>query len=145
MHARRGRIGAGPRTALPMLMVAVVALLAAACATTSTRPPRSEFEDISVPRGLTYQPDQSTVIESPSVKAARLVYRGRLEPLSLGQAMRATLEANGWRFVSTSSTPSMGALQVYEKAGNSLQVRIYEGLWYTYLEVDASRAAVVTR
>jgi hypothetical protein len=130
--------------------IGIVALLAAACVTTSTssRPPRSEFADISVPRGMTYQPDQSTVIESPTVKAARLVYRGRLEPVSLGQAMRATLEANGWRFVSTSSTPSMGTLQIYEKAGNSLQVRIHEDRWFgwfTYLEVETGRSAVVTQ
>ena len=59
--------------------------------------------------------------------------------------MRATLEANGWRFVSTSSTPSFGTLQVYEKAGNSLQVRIHEGLWYTYLEVETSRTALVNQ
>jgi hypothetical protein len=128
--------------------IGIVALLAAGCVTTSSRPPRSEFADISVPRGMTYQADQSTVIESPTVKAARLVYRGRLEPVSLGQAMRATLEANGWRFVSTTSTPSMGTLQIYEKDGNSLQVRIHEDRWFgwfTYLEVETGRSSMATQ
>src|SRR3989440_12341785 len=100
----------------------LVLAFAAGCATGSSRPVRSEFEDIPVPKGLTYQPDKSTIIESPSVKAARLVYRGRLEPESLTRAMRATLEANGWKHVSTTSTSNAGTIQVYEKGGNALQV-----------------------
>ncbi len=127
------------------LSILFLALLASACATTASRPPQSGFADIPVPRGLTYQPGMSTVIESPAVKAAQLVYRGRLEPVSLAQAMRATLEANGWRFASASSTSTLGTIQVYEKAGKTLQVRIYKGLWYTYLELEASRAEVVSR
>ena len=121
----------------PLLLIAV---LVAGCASAAPRPPRSEFEDIPVPKGLTYQPDKSTVIESPSVKAARLIYRGRLEPESLGQALRATLEANGWRHVSSTTVSGRGTIQVYEKASNALQVHIYEGVWYTYVELDAARA-----
>lgn len=115
-------------------------LVTAACATTASRPVRSEFEDIPVPKGLSYLEDQSTIIESPSVKAARLLYRGRVEVGSLGVAMRTTLEANGWRSVSSTSAGAQGLLQVYEKAGNSLQVRIWEGLYFTYVELTASRA-----
>lgn len=121
---------------LPLLLIVLVT---AGCASTAPRPPRSEFEDIPVPKGLTYQPGKSTVIESPTVKAARLIYRGRLEPQSLAQAMRATLEANGWRHVSSTTTSANGTVQVYEKAGNALQVHIYEGIWYTYVELDATR------
>src|SRR5438132_13788138 len=126
------------RILLPLLVVVFVA----GCASTPSRPVRSEFEDIPVPKGLTYQPDKSTIIESPSVKAARLVYRGRLEPDSLTRAMRATLEANGWKHVSTTSTSGAGTIQVYEKGGNALQVHIYEGLttWFTYVELNATRA-----
>ena len=119
---------------------ALVIALAAACATTPTRAVRSEFEDIPVPKGLTYQQDRSTIIESPTVKAARLVYRGRLEVVSLGTAMRSTLEATGWRLVSTTTTGPQGTTQVYEKAGSSLEVRLWEGWWYTYVELTASRA-----
>src|SRR5215831_19876505 len=92
----------------------VVALMAG-CATTSSKPTRSEFEDIPVPSGLTYLPDKPTIIESPTVKAARLVYRGRVEVDSLSVAMRTTLEANGWRHVSTTSAGDHGIVQVYEK------------------------------
>lgn len=120
-------------------------VLTAACATTQTRPVQSEFEDIPVPKGLAYLKDDSTIIESPSVKAARLLYRGRIEPTSLGVAVRATLDANGWRSVSSTLQGSNGTVQVYEKNGNSLQVRIWEGWWFTYVELTASRALQAAR
>jgi hypothetical protein len=118
----------------------LVLALTAGCATTSSRATRSEFEDIPVPKGLTYQPSKSTVIESPTVKAARLVYRGRLEVESLSVAMRTTLEANGWRHVSSTSAAEHGITQVYEKSGSSLEVRVLDGWWFTFVELTASRA-----
>jgi len=118
----------------------LVLALTAGCATTSPKAARSEFEDIPVPKGLTYQPSKSTIIESPTVKAARLVYRGRLEVESLSVAMRTTLEANGWRHVSTTSAGDHGVTQVYEKSQSSLEVRLLDGWWYTFVELTASRA-----
>ena len=113
--------------------------LTAGCATSSSQPTRSEFEDIPVANGLTYQPSKSTIIESPTVKAARLVYRGRVEVDSLAVAMRTALESNGWRYVSSTSTADHGITQVYEKAGNPLEVRLIDGWWYTYVEMTISR------
>src|SRR5215510_5751613 len=104
---------------------AAILLLATACTTTTTAA-RRQFDDIGVPSGLTYQPGDSIVIESPTVKAAQLVYRGRLEPMTLSDAMRTRLEASGWRQVSRTSSKD-GARQVYE------------GWWYTYLELSASQ------
>jgi len=121
------------------LAIVLVTGLLTGCAT-SSRGLRSEFEDIPVPKGLSYVEGRSTIIESPSVKAARLIYRGRIEPVSLGLAMRTTLEANGWRNVSVTSAGGQGTTQVYEKGGNSLQVRLWEGWYYTYVELTASRA-----
>jgi hypothetical protein len=118
----------------------LVLALFAGCATTSSRPTRSEFEDIPVPKGLTYQPSKSTIIESPTVKAARLVYRGRLEVESLALAMRTTLEANGWRHVSSTSAAEHGITQIYDKSGSSLEVRLLDGWWYTFVELTASRS-----
>ena len=117
----------------------LVLVFLAGCASAPSKPVRSEFEDIPVPKGLERQADRSTVIESPTVKAARLVYRGRLEMDSLTVAMRSTLEANGWRHVSSTTSPH-GVLQVYEKAGSSLEVRLWEGWYFTYVELTASRA-----
>jgi hypothetical protein len=126
-------------TTITRVLAAVVVVALAGCASTAPRPTRVEFEDIPVPKGLAYVEGDSTVIESPTVKAAKLVYRGRVEPVSLGSAMRSTLEANGWRHVSSASTGERGATQVYEKPGNSLQVKVWEGWYYTYVELTASR------
>ncbi len=123
------------RTVLALLVLGLTA-----CATTQNKVVRSEFEDIPVPRGLSYVEDRSTIIESPSVKAARLIYRGRIEPVSLAGALRTTFESNGWRSISNTSTGQQGNLQVYEKSGNSLQVRVWESWWFTYVELTASRA-----
>jgi hypothetical protein len=114
-------------------------VLLTSCASTPPRSVRSEFEDIPVPRGLTYQQDESTIIETPNVKAGRHLYRGRLEPDSLTAAVRTTLEANGWRHVSSTKASSVGTTQVYEKDGDTLQVRLWEGLWYTYAEYTTGR------
>lgn len=122
------------------LLFSVLVLAFTACAT-SPRQQRSEFEDIPVPRGLALDRSKTTVIETPTLKAARLVYKGRIEPDSLGVALRSTLEANGWRHLTSTTNSDKGTTQVYEKAGNSLQVLIYEGLYYTWVEVSTARAA----
>ena len=114
-------------------------LVLVSCASTPPRATRAEFEDIPVPKGLTYQQEDSTVIETPNVKAGRHIYRGRLELDSLTTAIRTTLEANGWRHVSSTKTAQHGTTQVYEKDGDSLQVLLWEGLWFTYAEYTTGR------
>jgi hypothetical protein len=114
----------------------VIMIFATGCTTTTTA--RRHFDDITLPSGMAYQADDSVVIESPNLKAAHLVYRGRLEPVTLGDAMRTRLEASGWRQVSRTNTIKDGMRQVYEKDGNAMEVHINEGLWYTYLVINAS-------
>ena len=111
----------------------------AGCSTASSQATRSEFEDIPVANGLTYLPNKSTIIESPTVKAARLLYRGRVDVDSLAVAMRNALESNGWRHVSSTSTADHGITQVYDKAGNPLEVRLIDDWWFTYVELTVSR------
>jgi hypothetical protein len=124
--------------------IVAVSVLLAACASTPTRV-RSEFEDIPVPKGLDFVDDKSTIIESPTVKAARLIYRGRIEVTSLGAALKTTLEANGWRNVSTTTVGEHGTTQIYEKGGSALQVRIWESWYYTYVELTGSRSLSLAR
>jgi hypothetical protein len=119
--------------------LAVIGLLTAACSTTLTTP-RRQFNDIPVPAGLTYQEDRSIMIESTAARAGQLVYRGRLEPVSLTDVMRSYLESNGWQSVSRTSTPEDTWL-IYEKDGKAVEVHIYEKLWYTYLTLSASEVA----
>jgi len=128
-----------------LVVLGMVVVTLAACASSPARPQRSEFEDIPVPKGLALDADKSTIIESPSVKAARLFYKGRLEPESLGIAFRTTLEANGWRHLSSTLSSGKGTTQVYEKPGSSLQVLIYEGIYYTWVELSATRVVAAPR
>src|SRR2546429_1717644 len=122
-----------------LALTVVASLLLGACASAPSRAVRTEFEDIPVPKGLSYQADDSTIVETPNVKAVRYVYRGRLEPESLATAIRSTLEANGWRHVSSTKSAGVGATQVYEKEGDSLQLRLWEGIWFTYAEDTTGR------
>ena len=56
-----------------MAAFAVLGLLTAACATTTTAP-RRQFDDIPLPTGLTYQLDRSVMIESPNSHPPRPFY-----------------------------------------------------------------------
>src|SRR5947209_6183292 len=95
-----------------LVLVSLVVFLTGACVTSQSRTLRSEFEDIPVPKGLSYVEDQSVIIESPSVKAARLIYRGRIEMGSLAVAMRTMMEANGWRAISNTSASTHDTTRV---------------------------------
>jgi hypothetical protein len=121
------------------LVMSLCLLVATACASNPPRVQRSEFEDIPVPKGLNVDLSKSTIIESPTVKAARLFYKGRVEPESLAVSFRTTLEANGWRNISATTASDKGITQIYEKPGSSLQVVIYEGWYYTWVEMSATR------
>lgn len=121
------------------LVLSLCLLVATACASNPPRVQRSEFEDIPVPKGLSVDLSKSTIIESPTVKAARLFYKGRVEPESLALSFRTTLEANGWRNISATTASDKGITQIYEKPGSSLQVVIYEGWYYTWVEMSATR------
>jgi len=124
-----------------VVAAAAAALALAACASNPPRPVKSQFEDIPVAKGMGYQNGESMAIETPTVQAAREVYRGRLELDSLASATRATLEANGWRHLNTTKTSQHGINQVYEKQGTSLQVLLWEGWmgWFTYAEYTTAR------
>jgi len=122
--------------------VLVAAVLLAACATRYIPPLQSEFHDIPVPKELVYRADQSVIIESETIRSARLLYRGRMEPGSLVVTLQSGLEENGWRLVRSSYFPKEGTTQLYQKGEASLQVRIWEGGIFdafTYLELSGSR------
>jgi hypothetical protein len=124
-----------------VLIFCTLVLTLTSCASSSGpgRAPRSEFEDIPVPVGLTLDASRTTIIESPTIKAARLIYRSRIKPDSLAVAYRTSLEANGWRQVSATTSAGKGTTQVYEKPDSSLQILIYEGWYYTWTEVSTTR------
>jgi len=126
-------------------VAAAAALVLSACASNPPRAVKSQFEDIPVAKGMGYQNGESMAIETPTVQAAREVYRGRLEIESLATATRATLEANGWRHISTTKTSQHGINQVYEKGGTSLQVLLWESWIFTYAEYTTARVLQAPR
>jgi hypothetical protein len=126
-------------TSRVLILGALVLMLTSCASSSGPARQRSEFEDVPVPAGLTLDQDRTTIIESPTVKAARLFYKSRIKPDSLALAYRASLEANGWRHVSSTTSSGKGTTQVYEKQDSSLQVMIYEGWYYTWTEVSTTR------
>jgi hypothetical protein len=62
-----------------LIFMAIVFTLSA-CASSPPQAQRSEFEDVPVPKGLVLDWSRSTIIESPTIKAARLFYRGGSSP-----------------------------------------------------------------
>ena len=126
-----------------------LALFLAACSSTKGIPPiRSEFMDIPLPGDLEYIPSQSAVIESETVRAARLVYSSKFEPGSLVLSIQEGLLGNGWRIVRTTSFQSQGTIQLFEKGEASLQIRIWEGGAFngsTYVQLSGTRAVARTR
>ena len=88
-------------------------------------------------------PDESAVIESETVRAARLMYSSKFEPGSLVLSIQEGLLGNGWRLTRTTAFPNLGTIQLYEKGESSLQVRIWEGGAFsssTYVELSGTRA-----
>lgn len=121
------------------VLVSVVALAAGCVLGQSAGPSRGEFDDIPMPSAMTYLVDKAVIIELPGVKAARLLYRGRVTVTTLGPALRTSLESNGWRTVSSTTSGPQGTVQIYEKERSSLQIRVWEDFFYTYAEVTTSR------
>ena len=63
----------------------------------------------------------------------------RVGPGLADTAFRTTLEANGWRHLSSTMASGKGTTQVYDKSGNSLQIIIYEGFYYTWVELSTTK------
>jgi hypothetical protein len=127
-----------------VLATLAVAVALSACASTKSTPPlRSEFMDIPLPSGLEYIPGESAVIESETVRAARLMYSSKFEVGSLVLSIQEGLQGAGWRLVRASSFPNLGTIQLFEKGDASLQVRIWEGGAFkgaTFMELSGTRA-----
>ncbi len=133
---------------LAVVAVALASLVAACSSTKNIPPVRSEFMDIPLPAGLEYVADQSAVIESETVRAARLMYTSKFEPGSLVLSIQEGLTGAGWRLTRTSSFPNLGTIQIFEKGEASLQVRIWEGGAFkgsTYVELSGTRATARTK
>src|SRR5437879_1686100 len=77
-----------------LIAVAAAALALAACASNPPRIVKSQFEDIPVSKGMTYQSSESMAIETPTVQAAidlaGGLHRGRLDGHGLARLVGHT-------------------------------------------------------
>jgi hypothetical protein len=124
-----------------VLVAAGLCLALAACSGAPIQPALTSFTDIPVPEGMAYQPDRSGVVDGPTIKAARLVYKGRLEVESLSASMRQGLEQNGWKHVRTATAANRSINMVFEKPGADLQLTVWEGSWNTFLDITVGRVS----
>ena len=125
-----------------VVVIAGLALVLTACSGAPIQPSLTSFSDIPTPEGMNYQPDRSGVSDGPTVKVARLVYRGRLEVESLSASMRQGLEQRGWKHLRTTTTANRTIVMTFEKPGADLQISLWEGggfNYYTYLDVTVGR------
>src|SRR5262245_66561558 len=100
-----------------MLVTLAVTFALSACSSTKGVPPLlSEFKDIPLPGGLEYIPDKSAVIESETVRAARLMYSSKFEPGSLVLSIQEGLVGSGWRLVRKTVFPTVGPGQLSGQA-----------------------------
>src|SRR5260370_24780729 len=100
-----------------VMILSTLALTLASCAASSgpAKPQRSEFEDVPVPSGLTLDSSRTTIIESPTLKAARLFYKSRIKPESLAVAYRTSPQANAWRHISSTTSTAKRPHQAHQQ------------------------------
>ena len=132
------------RTQHVLAAIASVVLLSA-CASAPVRPVADGLSDVPIIEEMTYVAERSTIIDGPSVKASRLVYRGRFEPQSVAESMRKGLEKSGWRHLNTINASNSTITQSYEKPGGSVHLVVWEGSWYTYVEVMVARSGATAQ
>jgi hypothetical protein len=58
------------------------------------------FDDIELPRGLTYQPKPSTILDSEQHAYGEIHFKGRLQGLALADFLSNHMPQRGWRTMS---------------------------------------------
>ena len=92
-----------------------------------------DFDDILIPRDMKLQPRASLVIESPGVKAGLLVFRGRVDPVSLISFFTNNMLKDGWQM--SSQFRYQRTLLVFTKPDRDCIIKIRDGRFTTHLEV----------
>lgn len=92
-----------------------------------------DFNDIMIPRAMTLQPKQSFIFEGPQVKTGFLVFKGRVDAVSLSNFFVNNMAADGWHL--SSSFRSKRTILVFTKPGRDCIVNIVDGRFTTTLEI----------
>lgn len=112
------------------------------CASTGGLP-REPFADIRVPASFVPYSDQWTLIRTPQVTAAKLVYMTPLPTESALAAMREELVRQGWtpkeasRFVNPQGFS--GFIQEFVKGTDTCRATVIEGPHATHLDLAVAR------
>jgi len=105
--------------------------------------PREPFADIKVPASFVPYSDQWTLIRTPNVTAAKLVYMTPLPPDSAFEAVREELVRLGWtakeatRFVNPQGF--RGVTVEFAKGTDSCHVTVIEGPNATHVDLAVAR------
>ena len=91
------------------------------------------FEDVLIPHGLKLQMDQSFIYETPSLKAGKLVFSGRVEPQSLASFFTNNMERDGWKLVNKFGFKNL--VLNFSKPDKTCMVNIYDRPVKTIVEI----------
>lgn len=92
-----------------------------------------DFNDIMIPRAMTLQPRQSFIYGGPQARAGLMVFKGRVDPVSLSNFFVNNMAADGWHL--SSSLRSKRTILVFTKPGRNCIVNIVDGRFTTTLEI----------
>lgn len=101
-----------------------------------------DFDDILVPRDMKLLPRSSFVVETPGVKAGMLVFRGRVDPVSLTSFFSNNMLKDGWRM--SSSFRYQRTIMVFTKPDRDCIINIQDGRLFTRMEIWIAPKAVNT-
>lgn len=99
-----------------------------------------DFDDILVPRDMKLLPSSSFVVETPGVKAGMLVFRGRVDPVSLTTFFTNNMLKDGWRMSSTFRYQRI--IMVFTKPDRDCIINIQDGRFFTRMEIWIAPKAV---
>lgn len=135
------------KTAVHLLLVSLLLVLAS-CTTTRSNDQSSsdptvttagpanyyyDFDDILVPRDMRLRPRDSFVVETPGVKAGILVFRGRVDAVSLTSFFTNNMLKDGWQMSSTFRYQR--TIMVFTKPDRDCIIRIQDGRFTTDMEI----------
>lgn len=92
-----------------------------------------DFDDILVPKEMELQPGSSFIFETPQVKAGVLVFKGRVDAVSLATFFENNMLKDGW--TRSSSFKYQRAIMVFTKPDRDCIINIIEQSFSTMLEI----------
>ncbi len=92
-----------------------------------------DFDDILVPRDMELVPGSSFVLETPGVKAGMLVFKGRVDPVSLTTFFTNNMLKDGWHM--SSSFRYQRTIMVFTKQDRDCIINIHDGRFSTEMEI----------